>query len=85
MGHLQPGAGRPLFQCREKVNYTPQAVWGLVAERQRGRGGHNIAAGGSGNETRKEGNRSGRWQYGGQQEGEGGRDGHEDDNLREKE
>lgn len=27
MGHLQPGAGRPLFQCGEKVNYTPQAVW----------------------------------------------------------
>lgn len=26
MGHLQSGVGRPLFQCREKVNYTPQAV-----------------------------------------------------------
>lgn len=55
MGHLQSGSGRPLFQCREKVNYTPQAVWGLVAERQRGCGGYNIAAGGSGNETRKRG------------------------------
>lgn len=26
MGHLQSGAGRPLFRCGEKVNYTPQAV-----------------------------------------------------------
>lgn len=68
MGHLQPGAGRPLFQCGEKVNYTPQAVWGLVAERQRGCGGYNTAAGGSGNEPRKEGN-GGWWRYWGQQEG----------------
>lgn len=36
MGHLQPGAGRPLFQCREKVNYTPQAV---------GPGGNRTAVG----------------------------------------
>lgn len=36
MGHLQPGAGRPLFQCREKVNYTPQAV---------GPGGNRAAVG----------------------------------------
>lgn len=59
MGHLQPGAGRPLFQRREKVNYTPQAVGPGGREAAMGCAGHNTAAGGSGKMRRV---KRGKWE-----------------------
>lgn len=59
MGHLQSGAGRLLFRCGEKVNYTPQAVgpveWGRethgdggVEDREGGREGLTRLGGAAG-------------------------------------
>lgn len=48
--------GPPAFPCAGRKSITRYRQWGLVAERQRSCGGYNIAAGGSGNETCKEGN-----------------------------
>lgn len=80
MGHLQPGVGRPLFQCRRK-SITRYRQCGLVAARQRGSGGYNAAAGWGGDETRKGGN--GRGCHGAIGGGEREwRDGHRDGGLR---